>query len=318
MENIKENIKENTKEEYFKKLRGSNTYILSDSLSDRKRLALQVNLYASTFKRALGQAIDKFGLRAALQDPTATFRVLDLGCGEGLYIPVVNDWLKEQGAKARIKLIGVDREPLAIATGTAYLAALGLTNAELYTHDLTRPWSEFNDLDMSQPENHFDLIYASVVFMHLPDVSQIVQSTFELLKPGGAFYTKDMTWLDGGMNYPSPTLTELSEIVRPIILGRLREDFASQHKPFLEKAGFEGVESFEDSYPIGGQTEGGRRMLEIFLLGQHALRPLFIQLGLMDGAEYDRRIAQEFQEITPQLEGRLTMVNTVARRPILN
>src|SRR5512135_721704 len=85
--------------EYFATIRGNNTYLLADSTGDRKRLTLQLGLTVPVFKQALKQAFDRFDLWAKLRDSQYTLRVIDLGCGEGLYVPILQDFLKEHEVK---------------------------------------------------------------------------------------------------------------------------------------------------------------------------------------------------------------------------
>ncbi len=306
----------------LQQLAGSkNTYILSDSLDDRKRLEIQVKLYTPAFRQTLSMAFDKSDLRDRLRDPQATFRVLDLGCGEGLYFPVLAQFLVEQGMRSHLEMVGLDRDARAISTGQDYVWALNMNNVKLYVHDLTKPLNQVVGLTAtasSDQDGRFDLIYANVVLMHVPQIAiklVLGQIHDELLKPGGAFFTKDMTWGAGGMSYPSPSFTKLSGTTAASLLKMLGGDFAPQHEAFLSEAGFEGIESFEDFYPIGGSSETGRKMLSDFILGQYATRPMLTKLGIMNEAEYDELVRQEFQELKPELEGRLTLKNTLAYRP---
>ena len=300
--------------DYFKNLRGNNTYIMDDPLPDRQRLVLQVKIYTPAFKQALSLALHKFNLLPRLQDPTATFRILDVGCGEGLYFPVIHEFLAEQGAKARIQIVGLDRDAQAVATAWDYSQALNLSNVEVYAHDLSQPLDKLSYLDLSNPAKHFDLVIASVVLMHLTNVQTVLGEIYAVLKPGGAFYTKDMNW-QNGYQYPSPTFTRLSQLIIEQLVKMIGTDFAPQHEQYLGQAGFQGIESFEDAYPIGGQTETGRRMLENLVLAQHSTRPMIIQMGLMSAKDYDAALQTEFGEITPALEGHITLRNTVSYRP---
>ena len=300
--------------DYFSNLNAKNTYILADPLPDRQRLALQVKIYSGAFKQAIVQALTKYDLLARLQDPTATFRTLDIGCGEGLYFPILANILAEQGAKAKIEMVGIDRDQAAIVTAQEYTKALNIPNTEFFTHDLNNPLSQIPFFNSDNPAAHFDLIFASVVLMHLSNSPTLVKDIYHLLKPGGTFFTKDMTWVHG-YNYPSPTFTRLSAISEAEMIKRIGLDFAPNHQQYLQEAGFTDIESFEDTYPIGGRSEVGRRMLQNFVLGQHSIRPMVIGLGLMSAQDYDAQIQQEFQEITPDMEGHITLVNTIGQRP---
>lgn len=302
--------------EYFAQVKGNNTYLMGDSVDDRKRLALQVKLTAPGLKKCLSKALDKYGLREKLHNPNATFRVIDLGCGEGLYIPVLQEFFQEQGAKARITIVGVDRDELAIATAQDYMAALGIRNAEFYIHDLTYPLTQLDELDLTQPENHFDLAFSLVTLMHLVDIPRILRSIHAVLKPGGAFYTKDVS-LTESVIYPSPAFIQIGKMMSALMSKMIGDDFALRHQEYLSLTDFEQIETFETRYVLGGTTEDGRRALEDMLLGQHAFRAAVSKFGIMKEADYDKLMEQEFREIRPDLEGSITTINSIARRPLI-
>ncbi|MEI6046611.1 MAG: class I SAM-dependent methyltransferase [Chloroflexota bacterium] len=302
--------------DFFAAIKGNNTYILSDSLDDRKRLAIQVKIYTPVFKQAIGLALGKAELWTKLKDPNATFRILDLGCGEGLYLPILNQYLIDQGAKAHLTMVGVDRDTVAISTAQEYMAALGLRNSQFFVHNITSPLTQIEGLNLNNPSNHFDLVFASTILMHVREPQTVLQHIYKVLKPGGAFYTKDMAWGLDIINYPSLAFTRLANMLQKLTLKMLGEDFGANPAKFVEAVGFENIEWFEDSYPIGGRTEEGRRILEIFLLGQHAARGIFVKLGAISAEEYDGLMEQEFREISADLEGQFKLVNTIARRPL--
>ncbi|MEI6044406.1 MAG: class I SAM-dependent methyltransferase [Chloroflexota bacterium] len=300
---------------FFSKIKGNNAYVLADSLDDRKRLTIQVKVFTPVFKQAIGLALDKAGLWTKLRDPKATFHILDLGCGEGLYLPILHQYLLERGAKAHLKMVGIDLDSTAVATAQEYMTALGLRHARFYLHDATMPLTKIEGLSLVDPSSHFDLIFASALLMHLRNPQATLHYIYEVLQPGGAFYTKDMSW-SWDNSYPSPAFTRIIHLAQQATLKMLGVDFAANPKSFLQVAGFESIESFEDRYAVGGHTESGRRMLENLLLVQHAVRATLIQSGVISAREYDGLMEQEFREISPELEGRFSTVNTIARRPL--
>jgi SAM-dependent methyltransferase len=297
------------------RLRGDNTYLFTDSLDDRRRLTIQVKLYTPAFKESIARALAKSNgrLRQRLHDPQATFRVLDLGCGEGLYLPVLTECLREQGARARIELVGLDKDVVAVATGQDYLWKLGMNNAWLYTHDFTKPFSQFTA--QGRALGKFDLAYTSVVLMHLPGavlppVLQAIRG--ELLLPDGVFFSKDMSWVTD-THYPSRIFIQMRDLMAQTMLKLTGGvDFASSHHEFLEAAGFSEIESFHDSHPIGGPSEAGRMMLNNILLAQYAVRMAWVKAGFFTEQAFDQMLSQEFKEISPEIEGKITLRNTIA------
>jgi SAM-dependent methyltransferase len=306
-----------TSVDHLLRLRGGNTYILSDSLDDRRRLTIQVKLQTPLFKTMIGNALDKGGgrLRQRLRDPKATFRVLDLGCGEGLFLPVLAEYFKEQGAQAKIEMFGLDRDRQAITTGQDYLWELGIKNAWLSVHDLTKPFKQTTE--MGQQLGQFDLIYSLVVLMHLPSAALpelLCAIHDDLLLPGGVFYSQDSSWVDG-FTYPSPAYTDYKNRSCQLILKILGGvDFAPLHHEYLKAAGFSAIETFEDAHPIGGNSEQGRQMLNNFILGQYGSKLALVKAGLYTEQAFDQMLAQEFKEITPELEGRALTRNTLTER----
>ena len=301
-----------TAEKYFNKIRGDNTYLMVETLPDRQRLVVQAKLYAPAFRQGIGMALEKYNMLPTLRDPKATFRVLDLGCGEGLYAPILTQFLKEQGCKAKVQIVGIDRDGAAVATAHEYTKALGL-NAQFFVHDVTNPLKSIQFLNLNDPSQHFDLIICSVVLMHLANVLDLLPQIYAILKPAGAFFTKNMSWLTS-VYYPDSSFARLNNLVFKELVQLLGIDFAARQEEYLKEAGFENLESFEDSYPIGGQTEPGRRMLENILLSQHASRPMIVKMGIMTAEEYDNILKTEFTEFSPNIEGHLTLVNTIGQR----
>ena len=66
-------------------------YIFAET-DDRDRLLIQYQAYKPSFERVLAQVLDEYSLaqrlQAALDNSAvpATVRILDVGCGEGLYL----------------------------------------------------------------------------------------------------------------------------------------------------------------------------------------------------------------------------------------
>ena len=90
-------------------------------------------------------------------------------------------------------------------------------------------------------------------------------------------------------------------------------DFAMCQREYLEAAGFKDIESFDDSYVIGGQSEAGHMMLTNILLSQYAVRTAWTRAGFFTEQAFDQILSQEFKEITPKVEGQLTLKNIIAR-----
>lgn len=102
----------------------------------------------------------------SLLPPVAGLRVLDAGCGPGVYA----EWLHERGAQ----VVGVDVSPRMLALARQRLAAA----VALHQGDLQQPLSFLADAD-------FDLIIAPLVMDYLEDWGAVFREFYRLLRPGG-------------------------------------------------------------------------------------------------------------------------------------
>jgi SAM-dependent methyltransferase len=128
--------------------------------------------------------------------PVAQKRVLDLGCGPGLY---AEEMVRRGGS-----VVGVDQNPDMVA-----LAARRVPEgAEFRVHDLAEPLSWLK-------EETFDLALMALVLHHLDDRVRTLREVRRVLKPSGALVvsthhpTRD--WLAKGGSYFAIELVEESE-----------------------------------------------------------------------------------------------------------
>lgn len=118
---------------------------------DRK--PFMVSVYDELFSRFLGKAAGK---------------VLDVGCGTGLYWPVLSKYCEH--------IIGVDYSATMISEAQRLIEAKGLKNVEARVQS-------GEDLDM--PSESFDTILCMDVLHHIPDIKRSVRHFSRILKPGG-------------------------------------------------------------------------------------------------------------------------------------
>lgn len=102
--------------------------------------------------------------------------VLDVGCGPG--------WLTVQYAAAGANVTAVDLTPRAVELCKRFLEYRGLSAAVQTGNAEQLPF----------PDNAFDLVVASGVLHHTPDVRQAIREACRVLRPGGTgkltFYYK--------------------------------------------------------------------------------------------------------------------------------
>jgi len=101
------------------------------------------------------------------------WKVLEIGCGYGLYAAHFTKFVKEY--------IGVDVSETIVNIGNVALKEAEINNAELFV---------VQNCDLSFiPDNSIDLIFTAAVFIHTPlDITkEYLRQTYKKLKPGGKF-----------------------------------------------------------------------------------------------------------------------------------
>lgn len=104
---------------------------------------------------------------AQLSALPAGARVLDLGCGQGFYLPLY--------AELGLVATGVELDPLPRAEAERKAAALGFTVLSARAEDLPLP------------DAHFDAVVMSEVLEHLADPAPALTGVARVLKAGGLF-----------------------------------------------------------------------------------------------------------------------------------
>ena len=102
--------------------------------------------------------------------PTPGEKLLELGCGPGFYSCRFAERFRE------ISVLGVDRSP----------SQLNWAREKARTHSLENcRFQSDNVLDLSHPDNHFDVLIASRLFTILPDRVRAVAEMYRVLQSGG-------------------------------------------------------------------------------------------------------------------------------------
>lgn len=94
-------------------------------------------------------------------------RVLDIGCGPG--------WLAVQYAKGGANVWAVDLTPRAVGLARRHLELAGVAASIC----------EANAEDLPFPDNAFDLVVASGVLHHTPDMERAFRESCRVTRPGG-------------------------------------------------------------------------------------------------------------------------------------
>jgi 2-polyprenyl-3-methyl-5-hydroxy-6-metoxy-1,4-benzoquinol methylase len=179
-------------------------------------------------------------------------RILDVGCGPGLYLKT---WLQIT-ARQNASFVLADHSPSALATCEMVASAIGAR------HRVSTVAVDLHQLDVSHL-GQFDVVFVGNTLQYLPDpIGWLRQVAMPLLRDGGLVAVRDLDCGILGCNLVDPLL--VSRIVAARIAGCQRISRAGNfHDPFLgrdlkriiESAGFGDVSLFpyhiEFKAPLG-------------------------------------------------------------------
>ena len=133
-----------------------------------------------------------YGLHAAPNPLPPGARILDLGCGTGIWC---RDIAKEYPSAT---VIGVDISPPATSSGPDQRTTP--SNVSFHKADVQEPWS------FAGADEGFDLIHCRLLFLGVRDWNAVLRNVTMHLKPGGYVQLLDVPWsqeLPGkGVNEP--------------------------------------------------------------------------------------------------------------------
>jgi SAM-dependent methyltransferase len=269
------------------------------------------NLYLQLFddpETEQGRLLLQAQLAAAyIEDHAATFlpqppaRILDLGTGPGFLALELHNLYPEA------EVIGIDNNPAIITNARQRLAITPSPRVHFVV----------GNIQEALPPGPFDLVYASLVFLYLPDPARALELIYDVLAPGGTLWIKD---LDIGSSESSdPNYQFLtSNLAASLRKAGYHVATTTELPPLLTAAGFTDVQlHYDESYPIGGRTIEGESFLINMLAGLHASRKLISRM--MDIPEEDIEASLNRLALTTQTKREpLTYhrpVNMITRRP---
>jgi SAM-dependent methyltransferase len=144
-------------------------YVMGRSAEERERLMQQADL--------LGSRSERFFRDAGI---VPGMRVLDVGCGVGDIALLCGRLVGPEGA-----VVGVDRDPAALAKAQERIADSGLSHVQLQEGD-------FRELPAAEP---FDAVVGRAVLMYAADPAEAVRALLPQLRRSGivAFQEFDFT-----------------------------------------------------------------------------------------------------------------------------
>lgn len=255
------------------------TYLIVDPNADRDRLYVQYELFRADFNTWFDRALQLGDLPT---DPaSANWRVLDAGCGEGLFAYEIHT------RYPAAKIVGFDRDARAISTAGWAFGRQG--NPMFYTHDVLERLPIV--FEPGVRARRFDVVFASVLLMHVRDPATALRYLAAALKPGGVIFLRDSP--TDLVPFPQPGLAPLYAVAMAGLERTALPNFARQHSAYLTAAGFKQVETASSRYAVGGPTADGRRMLQSMVSGLQAARPALVErLQLMSAAEFDAHMGR--------------------------
>lgn len=111
--------------------------------------------------------------------PAPGEKVIELGCGPGFYSCNLAERFRE------IDVLGVDRSPKQLSWAREKRDGLALNNCHFKSD---------NVLELSHPDDSFDVLIASRLFTVLPSRRQAVGEMFRVLRPGGRCFIAEPRW----------------------------------------------------------------------------------------------------------------------------
>jgi ubiquinone/menaquinone biosynthesis C-methylase UbiE len=172
--------------------RGNDAYALARTPQEYERLRVQ----SRAWEAATGRLLDQVGLAAGAS-------CLDAGCGPGETMRLM---AQRVGPSGRVTGIDVD-------------SALG-TQAEAMLHDAGHRQCRFTALDLTAkgpiPDGPFDLVYARLLIIHLPDQVGGLRRLWDAVAPGGHLLIQDYDMRSLAI---LPALNSIDELIRVVVAG---------------------------------------------------------------------------------------------------
>ena len=146
-------------------------YAFADRAQEQRRLASQAELFDPLTERLFRTA----GLGNGM-------RVLDVGSGAGDVAMLAARLVGREGA-----VVGVERDPEAVASATARVAQAGLPNVRLVQGDAQT---------LDGIADGFDAAVGRLILMYLPDPAAALRRAAGLVRPGGlvCFHESDLSY----------------------------------------------------------------------------------------------------------------------------
>jgi SAM-dependent methyltransferase len=261
---------------------------------DRRRLEHQFELLREDFNLWFDGMLRLGGLPT---DPDrATWSVLDVGCGEGLFTREI------ARRYPNVQVVGIDVDADAIAAASARSASV--PNVRFLVRDVRQPLTDVGA---------FDAVVMWLVLPYLADRLTALANLAAVLRPGGVALLGNVPDQAIRLDHPAAVglLAAGEQLVTRLGLAGLEDTL----EPLLREVGFDDITTEALRYPLGGATRHGQRWHAYLLTNMSTARHVIVDaFGLMDGADYDRRFERLAAESVLRLYGEIRFLVSLARR----
>ena len=192
---------------------------LYTKIDNRERQVIAHQVYADNANQMFQKVLDEYGLASQLTAQLAAaktglsensepkpgkLKILDAGCGLGLYLQDVAVLIESRGMAEAASLYGVDSDEvmIGVATELANTAKDARHHLNFFVHDLTRPLEDCPGLFLDK-DYQFDYIFSLAVFEYIADARSHIERLYQALKPGGVIHLRGLlfrrgpdAWLD--------------------------------------------------------------------------------------------------------------------------
>lgn len=216
-------------------------------------------------------------------DPAAVHTALDLACGPGAWA------LDFARTYPHAEVVGIDIAQVPLTEARRLAKRENLANAVFHEGDIT------DQAGLPFPDNAFDLVWARLVFLHLPRVTwePMLREIYRVLRPNGAFVVLDTDLTSGSFSNPAYRRIEalLAEL---LIKGGRMPRFGVLAPGLLRRAGFERIWTRLLLYPCSFQQgnqpvpEEIRRLQATSLGGFQNARAALLSAKLVSAEEFDQ------------------------------
>jgi SAM-dependent methyltransferase len=238
-------------------------YVLGRSTAEHERLRAQ----ARVWERATDDLLDRAGLAAG-------DRCLDVGCGPGETMRLMAERTGPDG-----RVVGLDLDAGLGAAAVDMLHAAGHRQCSFVAGDAARA-------DLTP--GGFDLVFARLLLLHLPDPVAVLRRMWEWTAPGGRLVVQDYDMRTVAVEPPLPVVQEWRRVFLGAFTAVGRDIRIGHRLPALfAEAGIGDVDGIE----VAGRMEPMRAAGGMLAATYRSVAPAAVASGLVTAEQRDAWLA---------------------------